>query len=571
MSTIFNRFYSGELAKLRSLSVEFAKANPAIAPMLASESTDPDVERLLEGVAFLNGLTLQKLDDEFPEIAQELSAILAPQMLRPLPATTLIQFTPKTDLSEIANIPAGTEIASVPVDGVQCTFKTTAALNVNPIKLTNASLAQGSDGNHRLTLSFSLTGTQLSQKLRVFLGDEQGAAAQLLMLLAGKLQSVRYKTADGRVTLLNPRIGLPGFSEALIPFPDNAFRGFRSLQELLFFPQKFLYIEFDGLNRIPAHVGSGFQIEVDLGKINGRVPELTEMSFMLNVVPAINLFEHMAEPLMLDHQATEYLVLPQGVDKKYFEIYSIDSVTGYRQGASDQKKYVPFSLLNFSNASDQPSYRSSVRPSVINEQIETYVSVMYEPESIPTPETLSISLTCTNRALPQSLRLGDVSKPTGNSPERFHFENIKPVTPALEPPRGEQLLWNVIGHTAINLLSLKGVDNFKAILRHYNYRRSQDHTAWISNERYIDGITDINVDRETRLVRGTIVQGQRIVLVVNEANWPTTGVLYLWGTVLNDFFSCYAGINSYTRFEIEDPATGTAFTWPLRLGEKPLL
>jgi type VI secretion system protein ImpG len=68
-----------------------------------------------------------------------------------------------------------------------------------------------------------------------------------------------------------------------------------------------------------------------------------------------------------------------------------------------------------------------------------------------------------------------------------------------------------------------------------------------------------------------IVQGQKIVLVVNETNWPTPGVLYLWGTVLNDFFACYAGINSYTRFEIEDPGTGTAFKWPLRLGEKPLL
>ena len=35
----------------------------------------PDVERLLEGVAFLNGLTRQKLDDEFPELLQELGLV----------------------------------------------------------------------------------------------------------------------------------------------------------------------------------------------------------------------------------------------------------------------------------------------------------------------------------------------------------------------------------------------------------------------------------------------------------------------------------------------------------------
>jgi len=571
MSTIFNRFYSSELAKLRSLSVEFSKANPAIAPMLAAESTDPDVERLLEGVAFLNGLTLQKLDDEFPEIAQELAAILAPQMLRPLPASTLIQFTPKVDLSETAVIAAGTEIASVPVDGVQCTFRTTAALNIFPVKLSGADIAQGSDGQHTLTMGFTLTADNRPLSIRVFLGDEDGAAAQWLMLFSRKIKSMRLVGSNGYAITLPPKARLAGFDDALIPYPGNAFPGFRNLQELLFFPQKFLFVEFPLQGVTSASVGTNFRLEINFGKLTGQIPEITEQSLMLNVVPAINLFEHAAEPILLDHQNTEYLVLPQGVDKKYFQIYAIDSVTGYRQGSSEHKSYVPFSMLNFADARDRPSYRTSVRPSVINEQIETYISVTYDPDKAPIPETLSINLQCTNRDLPESLRLGDVCRPTGNSPERFNFRNIKPVSPALEPPRGETLLWNLIGHSAINLLSIGNTKNFTSILRHYNYHRSQDHTAWISNERYVDGIVDLRVERESRLLRGVVIQGQKILLIVNEANWPNSGALYLWGSVLNDFFACYAGINSYTRFEIEDPVTGTTFTWPLRLGEKPLL
>ena len=571
MSTIFNRFYSSELAKLRSLSVEFAKANPAIAPMLAAESTDPDVERLLEGVAFLNGLTLQKLDDEFPEIAQELAAILAPQMLRPLPAATLIQFTPKVGLTETALIAAGTEIASVPVDGVQCTFRTTAPLQVSPLNLTSADIAQGSDGHHRLTLDFALTANALPEEIRLFLGDEYGTATQWLMLFASKIRSIRFVSNNGLVAQLSSKVRLPGFDEPLIPYPDNAFPGFRNLQELLFFPNKFLFVELSTRGLPAGLAGNSFRIEVDFGKLTGQIPEITEQSLMLNVVPAINLFKYAAEPMLLDHQSTEYLVLPQGVDKKYYQIYAIDSVTGYRQGFSDHKTYVPFSLLNFTDARDRPSYRTSVRPSIINEQIDTYIAVTYDPDQTPVPETLSLNLTCTNRNLPDSLRLGDVCRPTGNSPERFHFRNIKPVTPALEPPRGEALLWNLIGHSAINLLSMGNIDNFTAILRHYNYRRLQDHTAWISNERHIEGIVDMQVERESRLLRGVVIQGQKIRLKVNEGHWPTPGVLYLWGSVLNDFFAFYAGINSYTHFEIEDPATGTKFTWSLRLGEKPLL
>ena len=59
---MFNRYYEDELNKLKSLAVEFAQTNPGLAPMLSGPSADPDVERLLEGVAFLTGLTRQKLD-----------------------------------------------------------------------------------------------------------------------------------------------------------------------------------------------------------------------------------------------------------------------------------------------------------------------------------------------------------------------------------------------------------------------------------------------------------------------------------------------------------------------------
>ena len=50
---MFNRYYEDELAFLREMGAEFARANPAAAPFLAERGADPDVERLLEGFAFL--------------------------------------------------------------------------------------------------------------------------------------------------------------------------------------------------------------------------------------------------------------------------------------------------------------------------------------------------------------------------------------------------------------------------------------------------------------------------------------------------------------------------------------
>ena len=63
-----NVYYQDELRYLRDVGPEFARANPEIARFLADRGSDPDVERLLEGVAFLCGRIRQKLDDELPEL-----------------------------------------------------------------------------------------------------------------------------------------------------------------------------------------------------------------------------------------------------------------------------------------------------------------------------------------------------------------------------------------------------------------------------------------------------------------------------------------------------------------------
>src|SRR4030095_3561713 len=94
---MFNPYYQEELAYLREMGKEFAAAHPAVAHMLESSGADPDVERLLEGVAFLTGRVRQKLDDEIPELFQSLMSLLWPHYLRPVPSTSILQFTPMVE------------------------------------------------------------------------------------------------------------------------------------------------------------------------------------------------------------------------------------------------------------------------------------------------------------------------------------------------------------------------------------------------------------------------------------------------------------------------------------------
>ena len=119
---MFNKYYQDELTYLRELGQEFASAYPAIAPMLA-ERGDPDVERLLEGVAFLTGKIRQKLDDELPEVIHSVASLLFPHYLRQIPATSILEFTPLANVvREKLTVSRHAEIGSVPVDGVPASF-----------------------------------------------------------------------------------------------------------------------------------------------------------------------------------------------------------------------------------------------------------------------------------------------------------------------------------------------------------------------------------------------------------------------------------------------------------------
>jgi type VI secretion system protein ImpG len=134
---VFNRYYQQELQNLRELAVEFSKTHPVAAPMLSGPKPDPDVERLLEGVAFLNGLLQQKLDDEFPELVHSLMDVIFPHYMRPIPSIAIVNFKAKPGLTEAVIVPAGTSLASVPVDGTSCTFRTCFDVEVHPVSVVS--------------------------------------------------------------------------------------------------------------------------------------------------------------------------------------------------------------------------------------------------------------------------------------------------------------------------------------------------------------------------------------------------------------------------------------------------
>jgi len=136
--------YEGELAALRELAAEFAKAYPRAAGRLrltAEAVEDPHVERLLEGTAFLAARVQQRLEDEVPELSDALLEILAPGLLWPVPSTTTLRFSPRPDTRAPVHLPRGQMLATEPVLGEPVRFSTCYDTTLWPLRIEAARLS----------------------------------------------------------------------------------------------------------------------------------------------------------------------------------------------------------------------------------------------------------------------------------------------------------------------------------------------------------------------------------------------------------------------------------------------
>ncbi len=577
---MLNHYYLQELAALRDLGAEFAEAHPSIASMLSGSSADPDVERLLEGVAFLTGLIREKLDDDFPEIIHDLIHLIWPHYLRPLPSAAIVAFQPKSSLKQSLTVKKGVQLASVPVAGTSCRFQTCFEVEVQPLSILDVSFVETPGMASAIRLRLETNGTALNtlqlRTLRLHLAGEYSSACDKYFVLRHYLRRIVVKADDQESSFplgseyLQP-VGL-GMEEGSLPYPGNSFPGYRILQEYFSLPENFLFLDLTGLEQwFNRGSGTGFEISFELNEIPFQMPRIRTEDFVLYATPVLNLFKHDADPIRLDHRMSEYRVRPAATDLTHFQVYSVENVTGYIQGTAAAREYQHFDHFNRQGASG-PVYNTSQRKSPARRVTDTYISVSYpKKEGPPVPETLSISLTCTNGDLPDSLQVGDISQPTSSTPEFITFANITPPTAGAQPPLEKNLLWRLLGHLSLNYSSLTDIREFKTLLGLYLFPDTKDRTALIANQKRIKGLEAIGSQPGDRLVNGLMLRGREIHLEARYDHFASQGDLYLFASILNEFLAVYSTFNSFTRFTLKESLRGEIISWPARIGERPLI
>lgn len=576
---VFSKYYQDELAYLRELGREFAEQNPDSAGHLAEPGTDPDVERLLEGFAFLTARIREKLDDELPEFTHGMLEMFWPHYLRPVPSMTVMQFTPKPkSVSKPIEVPRGAEVASRPVDGTSCTFRIAYDTQVLPISVSEVEVGPSSSPYVLLNLSV-MKGASLSKlglkKLRMHLAGSFATSRALYLTLARYVTRVVVRNAKGQeVVLSDARIEPVGLKpeEHLLPYPTQSFWGFRLLQEYFLFPEKLMFLDLVGLEGLSELSDTkGLELKFELSTLPNDMPPVTGANISLNCAPAVNLFSHDADPIRLDKKRIEYPVRAAG-NPRQFETYSVDKVKGIRRADPDPRRYKPFYAFFRVEGEEPLLYKTRVKQAMTGSGTDLNITFLENGEPAPyADETVSIGLTCSNRKLPTGLGLGEIDKATATSPSGASFKNITAPTPPVVPPLEGDVYWSLLSHLSLNYLSLLHPGALASMLGLYDFRARVDRQSERALTRKMAGIAGVRGKPKVRLDRGATIRGMGVEVDLDEEKFGGEGEIYLFGAVLNTFLAHYVSLNAFSQLTVRGKKYGEVHSWPPTTGARVIL
>lgn len=623
--------YDRELKFMYAMGAEFAHAYPKIAGRLGIENlqcADPYVERLLEGFAFLAARVQLKIEEEFPKFCQQLLSMVYPDYLCPLPSMAVVQFRPDPGDSSTAEgfvLERGTALSSRLGADMQtaCEFRTSQDVTLYPIDIFAADYLSNRAALARLGIQPGrdvMAGVRIEVKTRG--GVESGELTldalplylggtgrnplwlyeQILSNVCGLSILVGEKDARKVVTLSANHLRRIGFGPegAMLHFQSRSFDGYRLLREYFAFQERFRFIELSGLRQaLEGREEERFEIVIHLSRRKSELENVVDKSsFLPFCTAAVNIFPKRADRIHINDRDYEYHVVPDRSKPLDFEVYQVLGVTGYGSQAQDSQDFLPFyGMSDARHPAEEAAYYTVQRqPRIVSSRQklkgarssylgqEAFLSIVDANEAPYSPELvqLGVRTLCTNRDLPirmpKGQKDGDFTLEVNAPVESVHCvagpTRPGPATTGGEPGQATvtgEYAWRVISHLALNYLSLidedpeEGAAALRELLSLYsNYSTLSD--------RQINGILSITTRPVTRRlpIPGPISfgRGLEITVVLEEAAFEAGG-MYLFGSVLEQFFAKYVSINNLTETVVRSDSDVEVGRWPVRMGTRP--
>ncbi|MGZ4953770.1 MAG: type VI secretion system baseplate subunit TssF [Methylobacter sp.] len=304
-----NTQYRAFLEELQDLA-DFRRNYAFDYPGAGLEGEDPDVKRIIEALAFFGARTqiavLRSLDATNRRLYQQFFFYL----MTPLAAMAMIQAKPTGHLTEVLDLPAGTEFELRPDKGGMVMFRTNRALRVLPITLEAVKQEFLAGAGTRLLLSFQanfpLNEQPETLSLHINYLNDLALSLKIFNFLGRSLKSagVQFGTYDPDQTCSPCKfsLGVPPLDMAA----DEWLHPLEQERYYFHFPQQELYLDLE----IPSAPRNWkhFTVALDCDQPWPRRLGLNRNLFHLFAVPLSNNQRTTAQPIICDGSQEHYTI-----------------------------------------------------------------------------------------------------------------------------------------------------------------------------------------------------------------------------------------------------------------------
>lgn len=303
------RFEQSWLAEMRALET-YRRRYYNENRMALLDRDDPDVRRLLEALCFSAVRTRQATLRNLWSTWRRLLGSYFDFVLRPLPATAMVQALPTARMVESTTLPKGTEMRITTADGFVGAFTTLCDVRVVPLTYDRCEILPRPQG-YRLVLTFvsrfPRTDPVGTMRILVHYLDDYLAALQVHYNLRRNIQgAVAFYDTDfvaGGDTSGSPCTVHFGthFDE---PYEGDSVNPLERVRNFFHFPEQELLINVDVPP--PRRPWSRLAICFDLGPEWPQEPQVFRQVFYPFAVPVQNLRRIQSEPIRCDGTKDAY-------------------------------------------------------------------------------------------------------------------------------------------------------------------------------------------------------------------------------------------------------------------------
>ncbi len=565
------QYFDAQMRLLTQAGKQFAENYPEHAGQLNIDSIkerDPHVERLLEGVAYLNANIQKRLDDSLPEVSEQVLRQLCPALLNFYPSTTVFQFHPKFSMQESLLVNKGLEIATQQaVERVTCKFTTCHDISIAPLEIVDAQCRDTFAGSElTLKIKWLCHGDKQHydlSKLRLYLDGDTPLVSGLyhfLMTHSGEV-SLAFGPAHKAYNCALPETSIHPANlnqhSALLPNASTSHPGYSLLHDYFNGKERFNFVDlvFHRQLDLPEHIDT-FELSI---KSEVKLPpghSLSAVNIKLNCVVGINLFQQDAEAIRLSLSQTDYLVVPDRDQRQSVFTYSVDKVEGRERLTSQAHQYLPRYQSVFGD--EKRLYTLMLKD--IGDAVPThYVSLPIEQNSID--ETVSLEITAYNGRWPkQTIREGQLNRGGKTMSSLLHVQNIaRPSNYKTSPNSAKH--WQLISLLNVKFASLADANELKRLLAMFDWSQRSE------NRLRIESILSVTTNKVNQVKRGVFVQGVELHITLDETKFVCASDVYHFASVLHQFFVMYAPINQSMQTRIECVPSYQEYVWAIELGQ----